>query len=107
MTDPFELSTAEATARALAALDNAPTRPRPSLAGRRSKCCGEPIPSQWTLAFFEYRGEGSRAALLHCKHCGYYEAAHSIDVAPRHCGRFEPHGAYDYDIHYCGCRGWD
>jgi hypothetical protein len=71
-----------------------------------------------TLAFFEYRGEGSRAATDVCRHCGYAEVAHEpgapvwrssgkTAVETHGCPGFEPHGPWECDTYYCGCRGWD
>lgn len=69
------------------------------------------------LAFFEYRGEGSRAATESCKLCGYGLFAHGSDatvwkngktaVQNASCPGFEPHGPWECDTYYCGCRGWD
>lgn len=79
----------------------------PDLTGRTARCsCGKERSSSDELAFFEYRGHGSRAAAVHCKNCGYYPVAHEKDNV-RHCGNFEPHGPYEFDHFYCGCRGWD
>lgn len=85
----------------------------PSFGERLAKCsCGKTQPSsdRARLAFFEFRGEGSPAAMAHCKHCGYYEVAHNTGkphLKGNVCEHFEPHGAYDFDLFYCGCRGWD
>jgi len=86
----------------------------PDLTGRQAKChdCGKTVPSAFTLAFFEYRGEGSERATKMCK-CGYSLAAHSpfnrINAILKEdkCSGFEAHGAYEFDSYYCGCRGWD
>lgn len=75
----------------------------------------EPIPSSPTLAFFEYKGEGSRSALDMCAKCSKAKAPHvPIMEAGTRWERpgitdhtFEPHGAYEYDEYYCGCFGWD
>lgn len=55
------------------------------LFGREARCsCGAKQPSSLILesptrlAFFEFRGEGSRAAAEHCLHCRYYEVAHVV-----------------------------
>jgi hypothetical protein len=64
--------------------------------------CSKEVESNWDLAFFEYRGPASTVAREHCR-CGYYECAHPT----RDCRQFHPHGPYDYDLFYCGCRGWD
>jgi hypothetical protein len=90
------------------------------LVGREARCtCGQTAPSTKALdgylAFFEYRGEGSRSATEQCKHCGYYDCAHgnSEDKELRNvveegkCPGFEPKGDWGYDTYYCGCRGWD
>jgi hypothetical protein len=85
----------------------------PNLDGRLAKCsCGKTRPSSTELAFFEWRGEGSRAAIMTCKQCSYYEIAHlrknAGETANRYiCDNFEPYGAFEFDLFYCGCRGWD
>lgn len=86
------------------------------LAGREAQCancanCKTIVPSSPNLAFFEYLGENSVAALTRCK-CGYNLSAHCYSLArvnpePIKCSRFTAHGAYEYDRYYCGCRGWD
>ena len=85
---------------------------------RQARCnCGRIEPSaKWqSLAFFEPRGEGTVAAKEYCK-CEYAEIAHKPDpkmptrrnvVAEGLCPGFTPHGAYEFDLYYCGCRGWD
>lgn len=85
----------------------------PNLEGRQARCsvqC-ELRPSSLSLAFFEYRGEGSRAAKENCAKCGYYETAHKPEGdKPRNrsvCLSFVPHGPYEFDNYYCGCCGWD
>lgn len=81
----------------------------PNLAGRKAKCgdCDRVVDSNESLAFFEYKGEGSRRALEICT-CGYSKTAHEItNVENGSCSNFTPHGAYEYDSYYCGCRGWD
>lgn len=77
------------------------------LTGRISMCsnCKRTVPSTVDLPFFEYRGDGSPTATQRCK-CGYYEVAHQMEGFECKNGGFEPHGAYDTDLHYCGCRGW-
>jgi hypothetical protein len=94
------------------------------LAGRKTRCtyCKIEVPSSEKLAFFEFRGEGSRAATDSCAHCGYAEVAHTYGgnfappserKNPHLClnfdppRQFEPHGPWDVDLFYCGCRGWD
>jgi hypothetical protein len=83
----------------------------PSLEGRLARCmCGNTRPSieseDGSLAFFEFRGEGSPKAKQMCKHCRYYEVAHRPEKN-HDCKTFEPHGAFEFDEYYCGCRGWD
>jgi hypothetical protein len=93
------------------------------LTGRKAKCtyypnggkyhkCPEPIDSRKNLAFFEYRGEGSKYATEYCKVCGMYKRAHQ-KVNP-YTGRegitdheFVPKGPDEYDRYFCGCWGWD
>ena len=89
----------------------------PSL-NRMARCsCGRMEPSaDWqSLAFFEPCGEGTQAAKEYCK-CGYIEIAHRPDpllptrrnvVVEGICTGFTPHGAYEYDLYFCGCTGWD
>lgn len=100
----------------------------PDLTGRFAKCAynnpnnpdavkthmNEPIPSSMNLAFFEFKGEGSLAAVRKCKNCWFMDVGHEItdwhkehDSTCQHCDHFEPHGAYEFDEYYCGCRGWD
>jgi hypothetical protein len=97
-----------------------PASSAPDLSGRLAKCgCGAKKPSSPSLAFFEFRGPGSRTANDTCK-CGYALAAHDpIEMARNvpsnrctvvelgKCKGFEPRGAYEFDSFYCGCRGWD
>lgn len=80
----------------------------PDLTDRVSMCadCKKTVPSSTELAFFEYRGEGSPSATQRCK-CGYYKTAHLMEGFECKNGGFEPHGAYDTDLHYDGCRGWN
>jgi hypothetical protein len=78
------------------------------LEGREAICsCGHRQPSAKfeSLAFFEFRGEGSKKAKIMCKHCGYYDTAHSRP--DMECKTFEPKGAFEFDSFYCGCRGWE
>lgn len=93
------------------------------LEGREARCgCGKTRPStdqdDGSLAFFEYRGEGSRMATDMCKHCHFSIVAHEHEgvknnVDPRtviekgKCEGFEARGSWEYDVFYCGCRGWD
>jgi len=93
----------------------------PDLSTRQARCsCGKIEPSHSTrLAFFEYRGEGSPAAINSCKNCGFHEVAHDPvytrerNVEPRTvverglCKGFEAKGPWQYDSFYCGCGGWD
>ena len=86
----------------------------PDLTGRSARCtCGRTVPSSTDLAFFEFRGEGSKAAKETCAKCHYNIVAHPprnpkpYAGAPfEHCV-FEPKGAWEFDSYYCGCRGWD
>lgn len=96
------------------------------LEGRTARCyCGSTAPSSRNLAFFEFRGEGSREASETCGVCGFHEIAH--DPTAEHMARIEggatryenlmkrvggihdftPKGGVDTDRFYCGCRGWD
>lgn len=92
---------------------------KPSLEGRKAQCpyCKVVTPSEYTLAFFEYQGEGSRVAAHRCE-CGFADVAHAPLISPDHpdvaAGRrrffdhdFKPNGALPFDSFYCGCRGWD
>jgi hypothetical protein len=86
----------------------------PALDGRTAKCdCGRTAPSSLALAFFEFRGAGSRHATERCE-CGYYESAHgapagtySSRTLSKPCPEFKPRGPAETDRYYCGCRGWD
>ncbi len=83
----------------------------PKLDGRQSKCasCNKLAPSSLSLAFFEYRGPGSVVALNTCE-CGFFKVAHIAErraTNPHICASFKPRGAYEFDSHYDGCRGWD
>lgn len=87
-----------------------------NLADRTAACqCGRTEPSSKNLAFFEYRGEGSRVALERCAVCAYSVIAHErakTDPTARHIKHileheFEPVGGLETDVFYCGCRGWD
>ncbi len=77
----------------------------PSLEGRVARCssCKAERPSANDLPFFEYRGAGSDAAKS-CK-CGLNKSAHPGGWTK--CNIFVERGALDYDLYYCGCRGWD
>lgn len=85
----------------------------PDLAGRMASCsCGKTVPSDSPhLAFFEYRGPGSRYDGGFCE-CGYAIVAHTKKqagerVSPRVCDDFTPRALPETDSYYCGCRGWD
>lgn len=98
----------------------------PDMTGRVARCSSvagiagsghAEMPSSPDLAFFEFRGEGSRAATESCIHCGFALGAHQED-APRNrdgkrmvdrygCPGFVPRGPWECDTYYCGCRGWD
>lgn len=95
---------------------NAVASQKPDLTGRIAKCtmCSTRLPSNYGLAFFEYRGPGSIEATETCK-CGYYKCAHERqpeNVDPRSvietgkCKGFEARGPRE-DGFYCGCHGWD
>jgi len=83
------------------------------LTGRQARCgCGSLVPSSTGLAFFQYRGEGSRPALTLCGICSYADVVHNpINPSTGRAGitehEFEARGAYENDEFYCGCRGWD
>lgn len=86
-----------------------------NLEGRTAKCtsCGKERPSSTELAFFTFRGEGSREATESCK-CGFFEVAHQYDATrvypePVDCphGGFVAKGPQETDTFYCGCRGFD
>jgi hypothetical protein len=81
----------------------------PDLTNRDARCpCGKTEPSSFTLAFFEFTGEGSRAAIDSCANCSFYEEAHLRTSKSNHiCDNFVPHGAWEYDRFYCGHAGWD
>lgn len=84
----------------------------PDLSGRFAECsCGRREPSSVSLAFFEFRGEGSLKSREICRNCAYLLIAHTSEVMARNkalkCRNFVPHGPYETDRFYCGCRGWD
>lgn len=86
--------------------------PDPDLTGRKAKCtcCSTFKPSSLSLWFFEFRGEGSPDAIHTCKNCGFYDSAHTPEKQLKNeyiCKNFEAHGAWDYDLFYCSCRGCD
>lgn len=84
----------------------------PDLTRRTARCssCKAERPSSLDLAFFEYRGPGSRDATEICV-CGYSIVAHQPGVWAFDCGKithpFEARGPNQCDLYYCGCRGWD
>lgn len=86
------------------------------LEGRYARCtCGAIALSSTSLAFFEFRGEGSRSATDICRNCGYARVAHEQDdtrtqmnvVERGKCPGFESGGPWQYDSWYCGHAGWD
>ena len=92
----------------------------PDLEERQAICCTKesirPSKDHDKLAFFEFRGEGSKAAITICKHCRYALIAHQRKQLVENegkaqykcvCDHFEPQGPLEYDSYYCGCRGWD
>lgn len=89
----------------------------PNLTGRQARCyCGKTVQSvaDGTLAFFEFKGEGSREAMERCGHdkCFFFKGVHGeINSFTGRAGitdhEFVPHGAFEFDSFYCGCRGWD
>jgi len=71
-----------------------------------------PVPSSWSLAFFEYQGDGSREATEMCGTCRYSVVAHgAINQVTKRAGitdhTFVPRGGQEFDVYYCGCWGWD
>lgn len=94
----------------------------PDLTGRMAECAYRPAghslqPSDpEKLAFFEYRGPGSRWATDVCK-CGLSRKPHDehggkiparkYALVMKGCAGFTPRGPHQYDLHYCGCHGWD
>ena len=81
----------------------------PDLKNRKAVCtdCRRTTKSSLDLPFFEYRGSGSAYANTTCKNCHKPKAWHMSDRY-KTCDNFEPteEGA-EYDIYYCGCRGWN
>lgn len=85
-----------------------PATDTPDLTGRMANCAYgnhaiQPSDPE-KLAFFEYRGPGSRWATDYCK-CGFAKIAH--DEGRVKCKTFTPRGPNERDLHYCGCHGWD
>ncbi len=84
----------------------------PDLSGRMAQCSYLPSghaikPSDpEALAFFEYRGPGSKWATDICK-CGYAKVAHDEKRIKCKVGGFTPRGPHERDAYYCGCHGWD
>ena len=85
--------------------------PAPDLTGRKARChCGNTRNSSLDLAFFEFRGPGSREGTESCKNCGYHRVAHTLEIQAKNdgiCKNFESIGSYEFDEYYCGCDGWD
>ena len=80
----------------------------PDLSGRQARCsCGKLVESNPDkAAFLEYRGVGSRHATKLCK-CGYTDEAHAKPHIAAKCKTFTARGPHEFDLFYCGCRGWD
>jgi len=81
----------------------------PDLKGRRARCayfrtCGSEVDSSVDLAFFKYKGPGSRHAEEMCGNCAYHKDGH---VLVRTNCEFVPRGPAEYDEYYCGCHGWN
>lgn len=85
---------------------------------RRARCgyggCGRVQTSSRGLAFYEYKGPGSKYATKTCGNCGMHEVTHmEINPSTKRPGHkhgvceFTPTGGAEYDEFYCGCRGWD
>lgn len=81
-----------------------------NLTGRIARCgCGrgEPSVNHKDLAFFEYRGPGSRYEGF-CEACGRTKSAHDYPHVKEMCGGYSPRvGGLDTDSYYCGHKGWD
>lgn len=84
------------------------------LKGRKAMCspCKSLVDSSPMLAFFEYRGPGSKSATEGCGECGYHKVVHQpINPSTGRPGitthEFTPRGDVGTDLFYCGCRGWD
>jgi hypothetical protein len=90
-----------------------------------SKCgtiCLHELNSSPNLAFFEYRGPGSKYEQK-CKNCMYFADAHPSQggtgnylnsnkkmehLCENNGKKFEPCvGGLEFDEFYCGCHGWD
>lgn len=80
--------------------------------------CDSQQPSSWELAFFEFKGEGSKDALESCGKCGFHQVAHTKEgvagnvrpttvIEDGKCDGFVPKGPQEFDRFYCGCWGWD
>lgn len=84
-------------------------REQPDLSARQARCtCGQLQPSSPSLAFFEFRGDGSPMARDSCGNCGFFEVAHTrADKRATVCDNFVPRGAMEFDAYYCGHAGWD
>lgn len=71
--------------------------------GRKARCtCGNIAPSTTDLGYFEFRGEGSRAADL-CT-CGHTKTTHdhSLPVMAGCDDGFTPRGGMEFDSYFCG-----
>jgi hypothetical protein len=83
------------------------------LKDRKAVCsCGAAADSSPSLAFFEYRGPGSKSATELCQDCGYHKIVHQpINPSTGRPGitthEFTPRGDVGTDLFYCGCNGWD
>jgi hypothetical protein len=82
----------------------------PDLTGRVANCvygdhARKPSDPE-NLAFFEYRGPGSKWATDYCK-CGYTKGAHDKPNIKCKFGGFTERGPHERDVYYCGCHGWD
>lgn len=83
----------------------------PDLTGRMARCaygCKE-VPSKPSLAFFEYRGPGSKEAENACANCGIHhkDSTDAWTVKRGKCPGWKRRGPSPHDNYYCGCRGWD
>lgn len=99
-----------------------------TLKNRKSRCCNKSIrPSiealNGKLAFFEYRGKGSYHSISSrkCLNCGKNQGFHETrkqylergkKLHPgleQTCNNYKPgeEKPEEFDLHYCGCRGWD